>query len=54
MAALLDFTPKGEHDMLLLSWGWSDPDVLYLFLSTDRMETSNRVHYSNPDFDALS
>lgn len=53
MAALLDFTPKGEHDMLLLSWGWSDPDVLYLFLSTDRLETSNRVHYSNPDFDAL-
>ncbi|HWV22954.1 MAG TPA: ABC transporter substrate-binding protein [Thermomicrobiales bacterium] len=52
-AALLDFTPRGEHDMLLLSWGWSDPDVLYLFLSTDRLATSNRVHYSNPDFDAL-
>lgn len=53
VAALLDFTPKGEHDMLLLSWGWSDPDVLYLFLSTDRLETSNRVHYSNPAFDEL-
>ena len=53
IAALLDFTPKGEHEMLLLSWGWSDPDVLYLFLSTDRLATSNRVHYSNPDFDAL-
>jgi peptide/nickel transport system substrate-binding protein len=53
VAALLDFTPKGEHDMLLLTWGWSDPDVLYLFLSSDRLETSNRVHYSNPDFDAL-
>lgn len=52
-AALLDFTPRGEHDMLLLSWGWSDPDVLHLFLSTDRLESSNRVHYSNPDFDAL-
>jgi peptide/nickel transport system substrate-binding protein len=52
-AALLDFTPKGEHDMLLLTWGWSDPDVLFLFLSTDRMGSSNRVHYSNPDFDAL-
>lgn len=52
-AALLDFTPKGEHDMLVLSWGWSDPDVLYLFLSTDRMGSSNRVHYSNPDVDAL-
>lgn len=52
-AALLDFTPKGEHDMLLLSWGWSDPDVLFLFLSTERMGSSNRVHYSNPDFDAL-
>lgn len=53
VAALLDFTPKGEHDMLLLSWGWSDPDVLFLFLSTERMGSSNRVHYSNPDFDAL-
>lgn len=53
MAALLGFTPQGEHDMLLLSWGWSDPDVLYLFLSTDRIETSNRVHYTNPDFDEL-
>ena len=52
-AALLDFTPRGEHDMLLLSWGWSDPDVLHLFLSTDRLESSNRVHYSNPDFDAV-
>lgn len=53
LAALLDFTPRGEHDMLLLTWGWSDPDVLHLFLSTDRIESSNRVHYSNPDFDAL-
>lgn len=52
-AALLDFTPRGEHDMLLLTWGWSDPDVLFLFLSTERMGSSNRVHYSNPDFDAL-
>lgn len=52
-AALLDFTPKGEHDMLVLSWGWSDPDVLFLFLSTERMGSSNRVHYSNPDLDAL-
>lgn len=52
-AALLDFTPRGEHDMLLLSWGWSDPDVLFLFLSTERMGSSNRVHYSNPEFDEL-
>ncbi len=53
LAALLDFTPRGEHDMLLLTWGWSDPDVLHLFLSTDRLESSNRVHYSNPEFDEL-
>ena len=53
IAALLDFTPKGEHDMLLLSWGWSDPDALYLFLSSDRLKTSNRVHYSNPEVDKL-
>ncbi|MCA9833206.1 MAG: ABC transporter substrate-binding protein [Thermomicrobiales bacterium] len=52
-AALQDFTPKGEHDMLMYSWGWSDPNVLYIFLSSTRMESSNRVHYSNPDLDAL-
>ena len=53
VAALLDFTPKGEHDMLLLSYGWGDPNALYLFLSTDRLPTSNRTHYSNPALDEL-
>ncbi len=53
VSALLDFTPKGEHDLLLLSWGWGDPNALYLFLSTDRLASSNRVHYSNPEVDAL-
>lgn len=53
VGSLLDFTPQGEHDMLLLSYSWSDPDALYLFLSSDRLESSNRVHYSNEEFDAL-
>lgn len=53
LATLLDFTPKGEHDMLLLSYGWSDPDALRLFLSSTRLKASNRAHYSNPEFDKL-
>lgn len=53
VASLLDFTPRGEHDLLLLGYNWADPDALYLFLSSDRLESSNRVHYSNEEFDAL-
>ena len=53
LATLLDFTPKGEHDMLVLSYGWSDPDALRLFLSSTRLKASNRAHYSNPAFDKL-
>jgi len=51
--ALLAFTPKGEHDMLLLGYSWSEPDALYLFLSSDRLASSNRVHFENTDFDNL-
>jgi len=53
LAALLDFTPAGDHDMILLGFTWGEPDALYLFLSTDRIGTSNDAHYSNPDFDEL-
>ena len=53
VAALLDFSPSGEHDLFLLGWSWSDPDALFLFLSSDRVGTSNHMHYSNPELDAL-
>ena len=53
LASLLDFTPKGEHDMLVLGYNWDEPDALYLFLSSTRLKSSNRAHYSNPAFDQL-
>ncbi len=53
LAALLDFSPTGEHDLFLLSWGWSDPDALYIFLSGDRVGTSNHMHYASDELDAL-
>ena len=53
LAALLDFTPNGDHDMILLGFVWGEPDALHLFLSTDRIGTSNDAHYSNPEFDEL-
>ncbi len=53
VGALLDFTPKGEHDMLLLGYSWGEPNALYLFLSSDRLKSSNRVHFSNEKFDQL-
>lgn len=52
-ATLLDLTPKGEHDLLLLGYEWGEPDALYLFLSSDRLKSSNRVHFQNPQFDQL-
>jgi peptide/nickel transport system substrate-binding protein len=53
LAALLDFTPQGDHDMILLGFVWGEPDALSLFLSTDRIGASNDAHYSNPKFDEL-
>ena len=53
LASLLDFTPKGEHDMILLGYVWGEPDALYLFLSSDRIGTSNDAHFSNEELDRL-
>ncbi|HWV22953.1 MAG TPA: ABC transporter substrate-binding protein [Thermomicrobiales bacterium] len=53
LAALLDFTPAGDHDLILLGYVWGEPDALSLFLSTERIGASNDAHYSNPTFDDL-
>lgn len=53
LAALLDFTPAGDHDMILLGYVWGEPDALYLFLSSDRIGTSNDAHYSSEELDEL-
>ncbi len=53
IAALLEFAITGEHDIILLGYNWNEPDALYLFLSSDRLESSNQARYSNPEFDEL-
>jgi peptide/nickel transport system substrate-binding protein len=52
-ATLLARTPEGVHDAILISYGWPDPDVFHTFLHSSRLDRSNRVHYVNPEFDAL-
>jgi peptide/nickel transport system substrate-binding protein len=51
--AVMDATNEGAFDLLLWRYDWNDPDALYIFLSSDRVGSSNRVAYSNPDVDAL-
>jgi peptide/nickel transport system substrate-binding protein len=53
VATLLAQTPRGEHDAILISYGWPDADILYFFFHSSRLPTTNRVHYSNPNVDRL-
>jgi peptide/nickel transport system substrate-binding protein len=53
VATLLAQTPRGEHDALLISYGWPDADILYFFFHSSRLPSTNRVHYSNPQVDRL-
>ncbi len=50
---LLSRTPDGDHDSVLIAYGWSDPGILNSFLHSDNLDRSNRVHYVNPDLDRL-
>lgn len=52
-ATLLARTPKGEHDALLIAYGWPDADILYYFFHSSRMASTNRVHFSNAEVDRL-
>ena len=51
--AVMDATGAGDFDLLLWRYDWNDPDALNIFLATDRIGSTNRVAYSNPDVDAL-
>jgi peptide/nickel transport system substrate-binding protein len=51
--AVMQTTGEGTHDLLLWRYDWNDPDALRIFLSSQRIGSSNRVYYSNPTFDAL-
>jgi peptide/nickel transport system substrate-binding protein len=51
--AVMQATSEGQFDLLLWRYGWNDPDALNIFLSSARIGRTNRVGYSNPEFDAL-
>jgi peptide/nickel transport system substrate-binding protein len=51
--ALLAATPKAEHDLYLNGYSWNEPDMFSLFLSCDRVASSNRVLYCNPQLEEL-
>ncbi len=51
--ALLAATPKAEHDLYLNGYSWNEPDMFSLFLSCDRVKSSNRVLYCNPELEKL-
>jgi ABC-type transport system substrate-binding protein len=51
--AVTQATAEGNFDLLLYRYGWNDPDALSIFLSSSRIGSTNRVGYSNPEFDAL-
>ncbi len=53
VSTLLAQTPRGEHDAILISYGWPDADILYFFFHSSRLATTNRVHYANPQVDKL-
>jgi peptide/nickel transport system substrate-binding protein len=52
-ATLLGSTQRAEHDALLISYGWSDGGILSYFFGSDRLATTNRVHFSDPAVDEL-
>ena len=53
LGALLAATPKAEHDLYLNGYSWNEPDMFSLFLSCDRVKSSNRVLYCSQDLERL-
>jgi peptide/nickel transport system substrate-binding protein len=51
--AVMDASSQGKFDLLLWRYDWSDPDALNIYLGGDRVGSTNRVGYSNPDLDRL-
>ena len=44
---------EGAFDLMLWRYDWSDSDILYAYLSTARIGSTNRNAYSNLELDAL-
>ena len=49
-AAIRAGTPEGKHEMILWTYGWTDPDILFFLYYTGR---STRVHFSTPELDKM-
>jgi peptide/nickel transport system substrate-binding protein len=43
----------GQYDLMLWRYDWSDSDILYTYLSTERIGSTNRNNYSNPTLDGI-
>lgn len=52
-ATLLGSTNRGEHDGLLISYGWSDAGILSYFFHSRALATTNRIHFNNAEADRL-
>lgn len=53
VAGATEAANKGEHDLLLWRYDWTDPDALAMWFASDRIGAGNRSFYSNPEVDAL-
>lgn len=53
VAGATEAANKGQHDLLLWRYDWTDPDALAMWFSSDRIGAGNRAFYRNPEVDAL-
>ncbi|MCO6451958.1 MAG: hypothetical protein J5I90_14340 [Caldilineales bacterium] len=51
--AAMEAAGAGNYDMMIWRYGWNDADVLNIYLGSDRIGSTNRQFYSNPEVDAL-
>ncbi len=51
--AAMQAAAAGEYDLFLWRYGWNDADVLNIYLGSDRIGSTNRTFYSNPEVDEL-
>ncbi len=51
--ALTDATVAGTHQMFLLLYGSTDPNIMYYFFHSSRIKATNRAWFSMPELDTL-
>ena len=47
--SLIDLTTTGTHDLFLLWYGWTDPNIMTYFFDPGFVGASNRAHYVNSE-----